>query len=312
MKSNKVIEGIVPVMITPFTEDNRIDYKSLERIVEWYIKMGADALFAVCQSSEMQHLSLNERAELARTVVKYVNGRIPVVASGHISDDPYDQIEELTAAVDSGADGIVLVSNHLDPHQRGTETFIGNLNWLIDKLPGDIPLGMYECPAPFRRLITDDELKYMADTGRFNMVKDVSCDLETIKNRIRITKESGISILNANAAIAWDAMKAGSKGFNGVLANFHPDLYKWLYTNGEKYPEEAEELATFLVLAACTESYGYPVIAKMYHKQIGNFDTVKSRAITYDVYERIWAIEPILNKLSQGTEFYREKIKNLK
>ncbi len=299
-------------MITPFTKDNRIDYKSLERIVEWYIKMGADALFAVCQSSEMQHLSLSERAELARTVVKYVDGRIPVVASGHISDDPYDQIEELTAAVDSGADGIVLVSNHLDPHQRGTETFIGNLNWLIDKLPRDIPLGMYECPAPFRRLLTDDELKYMADTGRFNMIKDVSCDLETIKRRVRITKESGISILNANAAIAWDAMKAGSKGFNGVLANFHADLYKWLYTNGEKYPEEAEELATFLILAACTESYGYPVLAKMYHKQIGNFDTVKSRAITYDVYERVWAIEPILNKLSQGTEFHREKIKNLK
>ena len=48
------IEGIIPVMITPFTANGQIDYPGLGRLVEWYIANGSDALFAVCQSSEMQ------------------------------------------------------------------------------------------------------------------------------------------------------------------------------------------------------------------------------------------------------------------
>lgn len=83
----KTINGIVPVMLTPFAADERIDYPALAKLIDWYLEKGVDALFAVCQSSEMQFLSLEERVELARFVVQRVNGRIPVIASGHISDD---------------------------------------------------------------------------------------------------------------------------------------------------------------------------------------------------------------------------------
>jgi len=307
----KKIEGIVPVMITPFTENDSIDYESLEALIEWYISHGADALFAVCQSSEMQYLSLQEKSELAKFVVRTVKGRVPVVTSGHTSDDPYGQLEELKVAVDSGADGIVLVSNHLDPGRKGTDTFIGNLKWLLERLPSDLPLGIYECPAPYRRLISDEELKVLADSGRFSFMKDVSCDLPTVQRRVAITKKSGMAILNANAAIAWDAMKAGSRGFNGVSTNFHPDLYKWLYCSSQDHPALAQELATFLVLAACTEAYGYPVLAKMYHKRLGNFKAIGSRTFPYDVHEKVWGVEAILDKLIEGTEAYRKKIANL-
>jgi 4-hydroxy-tetrahydrodipicolinate synthase len=75
-------------------------------------RQGADALFAIAQSSEMQFLTLAERAALGHFVVKQVAGRVPVVVSGHISDDPFSQIEELTAAARTGADGIVLVTTH--------------------------------------------------------------------------------------------------------------------------------------------------------------------------------------------------------
>ncbi len=304
----KKIEGIVPVMITPFTEAGEIDYGGLERLIEWYIANGADSLFAVCQSSEMQFLSIAERAALGQFVVKQAAGRVPVVVSGHISDDPYSQLEELTVAADSGADGVVLVTNHLDPKNRGTETFRGNLQWLLDRLPKDLPLGLYECPAPYRRLLSDDELRFCIDSGRFVLLKDVSCDLATVKRRVAMTAGTPFAILNANAAIAYDAMKAGSRGFNGVSTNFHPDLYKWLYTSGTKHPELADEVATFLVLAALAEAFGYPVLAKMYHQRIGTFASIKSRTITFDVRERFWALDAILDKVVAGTESMRAKI----
>lgn len=47
----KTIEGIIPVMLTPFTADNKIDYLGLKRLIDWYIENGADALFAVCQNA---------------------------------------------------------------------------------------------------------------------------------------------------------------------------------------------------------------------------------------------------------------------
>lgn len=307
MAVNK-IEGIIPVMITPFLESGEIDYAGMERLIEWYIANGSDALFAVCQSSEMQFLSVEERAALGKFVVKQAAGRVPVVVSGHISDDPYSQLEELTAAVDTGADGVVLVTNHLDPKNKGTETFRGNLQWLLDRLPKEVPLGLYECPAPYRRLLSDDELRFCIDSERFIMLKDVSCDLDTVKRRVAMSAGTPFAILNANAAIAYDAMKAGSRGFNGVFTNFHPDLYKWLYTSGTKHPELADEVATFLVLAALSEAFGYPVLAKMYHQRIGTFDSIKSRTITFDVRERFWALDAILDKVVAGTEAMRAKI----
>lgn len=306
--SKKAIEGIVPVMITPYLESGEIDYAGLERLIEWYIAHGSDALFAVCQSSEMQFLSIKERSELGRFVVKQAAGRVPVVVSGHISDDPYSQLEELTVAAETGADGVVLVTNHLDPKNRGSETFRGNLQWLLDRLPKDMPLGLYECPAPYRRLISDDELRFCIDSERFVLLKDVSCDLDTVKRRVAMTAGSPFAILNANAAIAYDAMKAGSRGFNGVFTNFHPDLYKWLYTSGTKHPELADEVATFLVLAALSEAFGYPVLAKLYHQRIGTFASIRSRTITFDVRERFWALDAILDKLVAGTEAMRAKI----
>ena len=306
--SKKAIEGIVPVMITPYLESGEIDYAGLERLIEWYIAHGSDALFAVCQSSEMQFLSIKERSELGKFVVKQAAGRVPVVVSGHISDDPFSQLEELTVAAETGADGVVLVTNHLDPKNRGSETFRGNLQWLLDRLPKDMPLGLYECPAPYRRLISDDELRLCIDSERFVLLKDVSCDLDTVKRRVAMTAGSPFAILNANAAIAYDAMKAGSRGFNGVFTNFHPDLYKWLYTSGTKHPELADEVATFLVLAALSEAFGYPVLAKLYHQRIGTFASIRSRTITFDVRERFWALDAILDKLVAGTEAMRAKI----
>ncbi|AZQ52918.1 dihydrodipicolinate synthase family protein [Burkholderia cenocepacia] len=307
-QSNVTIEGIVPVMLTPFDDAGAIDYAGLERLIEWYLAHGSDALFAVAQSSEMQFLSLAERAALARFVVERVAGRVPVVASGHISDDLDAQVAELCAAAESGAQGVVLVTNRLDPQRKGSAALLDHLHRLLARLPSDLPLGLYECPAPYRRLLSDDELRACIDTGRFVMLKDVSCDLATVKRRVALAEGSPLKILNANAAIAWDAMKAGSAGFNGVFTNFHPDLYQWLRTRGESNPALADELSTFLVVSAVSEALGYPALAKLYHQRIGTFGSIKCRAIDYDVRERFWALDAVLDKIVAGTEHFRRRI----
>ena len=46
-----LVQGVWPVMLTPFTESGEVDYTSLERLVEWYEENGVQGLFATCQSS---------------------------------------------------------------------------------------------------------------------------------------------------------------------------------------------------------------------------------------------------------------------
>ena len=82
-------------MLTPYTTGNRIDVQALERLTNWYIQQGVSGLFAVCQTSEMFLLSLEERELVAHTVVKAAAGRVPVIASGHVSDCEENQVEEL-------------------------------------------------------------------------------------------------------------------------------------------------------------------------------------------------------------------------
>lgn len=302
------IKGIIPVMLTPLTEANAIDYAGLENLIEWYIANGADALFAVAQSSEMQFLSLEERVALARFVARQAAGRVPVIASGHVSESREDQVAELTAIAATGVDGLVLVTNRFDPKGQGGTVFMDNLGHLLDALPKNLPLGLYECPAPFRRLLSDDELSFCAGSGRFAILKDVSCDLDTVKRRVALTKHSSLAIVNANAAIAFDAMRAGSAGFTGVFTNFHPDLYKWLLTQSAKHPALADELSVYLALAAMAEPMGYPKLAKLYHQRLGTFSCIRSRAVEFDIRERFWALDALLDKIMQGQASFRARI----
>ena len=91
---NKIVGGIYPTMITPY-KNGDIDYDAVNKLVDWYIENGCTGIFAVCQSSEMVYLSLEERVKLAESVVKAADGRINVVASGHISDSIDAQVEEI-------------------------------------------------------------------------------------------------------------------------------------------------------------------------------------------------------------------------
>ncbi|MGG6110831.1 dihydrodipicolinate synthase family protein [Pantoea allii] len=304
----KEINGVVPVMLTPFNAQNEIDWPGLERLIEWYLQKGVDALFAVCQSSEMQFLTLEERVKLGRFVVEKTAGRVPVIVSGHISDDIDDQRKELLAMASTGADALVLVTNHLDPKNQGSEVFYATLQTLLDALPESLPLGLYECPAPYRRLLTDDEFSWCARSGRFTVLKDVSCDLDTVKRRVALAEGTRLNIINANAAIAWPAMQAGSKGFSGVFTNFHPELYVWLYHHHAKDPALANELATFLSLTAVSETLGYPKNAKIFHQRLGTFESEACRVNKENVLEKFWGLGVILDQIRSGTEFYNNKI----
>ena len=260
---SKEYYGCWPTMITPFTDDNKVDYKAVNELVEWYIARGADGIFAVCQSSEMFFLSKQEKLDIAKAVKDAAAGRIKVIASGHTADDHQEQIDELGAMAEVGVDAVVLVSNRMAKQDEGPEVFNANAEDIFRQLP-DVTFGLYECPYPYLRLLTDDFLADCAKTGKLVFLKDVSCSKAIEKRRVELVKGTGMSLFCANTSTLLDALQYGYDGYNGVMANCHIDIYKWLYDNYKENPEKAREVMDWLTMAAVLEAHLYPVCAK-YH-----------------------------------------------
>lgn len=274
-------DGVWPTMITPYTENNEIDVRALEQMIEWYIRAGVSGLFAVCLSSEMLYLSLDERVQLARFVKETASGKIPVIASGHNSDDMADQIRELNAIAATGVDGLVLVVNRLAQKGETDAVWRKNLEYLLKYLPENVPLGFYECPLPYKRLIKPEQLAWYASTGRFLFLKDTSCDNEIVSSKLAAVSGTGLKIYNANSSTLLDSLRMGASGYSGVMANFHPDLYAWAVKNWKRGDALINELFDFLGVASLIERQFYPVNAKYYLQLEGIKINLFSRARNY-------------------------------
>lgn len=300
--------GVWPTMLTPLTETNKVDYEALESVIEWYIKNKVDGLFAVCQSSEMFFLSFEEKLEVAKFVKEKAKGRVPVIASGHTSDSFEDQVREVNLMAEIGVDAVVLITNRFAKEDESDEVWKSNLEKLLKEIPEDVALGFYECPFPYKRIISPELLKWCADTGRFYFLKDTSCDTLNIKAKLEAVKGTGLKIYNANTATLLETLKLGVEGYSGVMANFHPDLYVWLVNNWKRKPEEARRLSNFLSLASLIERQLYPVNAKYNLKLEGLNININSRSKNHNDFTATNRLE--VEQLFELTKEFSKEYKN--
>lgn len=254
--------GVWPVMLTPYTQKGEIDLDALYALTQWYIDSGVSGLFAACQSSEIYKLTLDERVAITKATLAAAKGRVPVIASGHVSDGMDEQVRELTAIAETGVDAVITITNHFAKPDEGEDVWLHNLETLMGRLDSKINLGAYECPAPYKRLLTPKMLKFMAESGRFYFLKDTCCDAAVIKERLDIIKGSNLALYNANSTTLLETLRAGARGFSGVMANMHPELYVWL--TAHIHHPNADMVGAAITVGSLIERQMYPVNAK-YH-----------------------------------------------
>lgn len=259
----EIRKGIYPTMLVAYKENGEIDYDAMGELIEWYIKEGVHGIFALCQSTEIVYLSLEERLKLGKFVMDKVAGRVPVVMSGMTADTLEGQIEEAKLIAALKPDALVLLSNRIDNDSQYTLT--EKIEILMKELPEDMPLGIYEIPVPYKRLITDEELEFMAKSGRFAFIKDTCCDMEIMLRRAQIVKDYSFGLFNANAATVLDTLRIGYAGFSGIMANIHPALYVWLFEN--QNDPLADRLIHYIAMTSVIEARCYPIIAKRYLRE---------------------------------------------
>ncbi len=275
MMNNNFPGGVWPVMMTPFTKENEVDYDALEQLIEWYIANGVSGLFAVCQSSEMFFLSLEERVGIARFVKEKANGRVPVIASGHISDSFDDQVKELKLVAETGVDAVILITNRLAAKEESDEVWLANLKKLMKELPEEVKLGFYECPYPYKRVMSKEVTEWCAQIGRFYFLKDTSCDIHNIADKLEVCKGTSLKLYNANTATLLESLQLGAAGYSGVMANMQCRLYDKLTADYQK--EDLSRLSDILTICAMVEYQCYPVNAKFYLQQEGVLRGIATR-----------------------------------
>ena len=252
-------------MLTPFRENKTIDFRALDLLTEFYIESGAQGLFANCLSSEMFELTPQERLAVIRAVVRRVGGKIPIVATGTFGGQVKDQAEFIKKICDLGADAAILITSLLVRKKQDESRLEINILRLAGLLPG-IPLGLYECPVPYKRILSAKLTGKLASTERFLYLKDTTCNTSEIKAKINAVSGTALAIFNANTPTALDSLKAGADGLSAISANFFPEFYTWLYRNfrNEKLADQVNYLSDELTMMDAITRINYPMNAKVF------------------------------------------------
>lgn len=257
-------------MLTPFTATNHVDISGLERLTALYLDAGSNGMFANCLSSEMYQLTDEERLLITQTVVKCCQDKVPVVATGTFSRDLSTNAEFIKRIYDTGVQAVILISSMLVEPDENEEVLKWRLEQLLE-LTADIPLGVYECPIPYKRLLSPALMTWMAETGRFVYHKDTSCNSPAIYRKADAVKDTGFGLYNADTTTALDSLDAGFRGISPISGNFYPEPYSYLlreyWTNGRT--DELNRLHAMLTMMDRVTHNYYPYAAKVFLQRRG-------------------------------------------
>ncbi|RFS21926.1 dihydrodipicolinate synthase family protein [Chitinophaga silvatica] len=220
----------VPVMITPFNLKAQIDLGAVEALVDFYLEAGVEGFFANCLSSEMYSISEDERLELTQHVVRYVNGRVPVVATGSFGLTINDKSIFTKKIYDTGVDSVIMITGHFANVDESDDILLERFDQLFSQT-GNIPLGLYECPAPYKRVITPAILKTLLSTNRLIYHKDTSCNVDQVKAKLDVVAGSRLEFYDAHTPNAVPSMQMGAAGMSSISGNFYPEILVWLCKN---------------------------------------------------------------------------------
>jgi 4-hydroxy-tetrahydrodipicolinate synthase len=205
-------------MITPFREDNMIDYPALERIINHLIAGGVDYLVCLGTTGEAITLSAQECREVLDFTIKVNAGRVPIVAGFFGSNHTARLIEELQQYDFEGVSAIMSSSpSYNKPNQEGIFQ-----HYMAVAAVAPLPLIIYNVPGRTASNVTADTLLRLAQSSpKFIAVKEASSDLVQAMQILKCRPE-GFLVLSGDDPLTLPLLGCGADGVISVIGNAYP------------------------------------------------------------------------------------------
>lgn len=214
-----MFRGTGTALITPFKK-GRVDFESLERLVEFQIRNGVDFLVVLGTTGEATTISSTEKRKIIRFCVERVAGRIPIVV-GTGSNCTQTTVELSHVALSLGADAVLIVTPYynkppqdgLYEHYRTVASRLGSGQIIIYNVPGRT--GVNILPETVIRL---------AEIPNIVGIKEASgnqAQVDALIKNVKRTRQD-FAVLSGNDDQAFHLVNAGGDGVISVLSNVAP------------------------------------------------------------------------------------------
>jgi 4-hydroxy-tetrahydrodipicolinate synthase len=215
--SHSKFSGTGVAIITPFNEDNSVDFPGLERMVEYCIKGKVNNIVVLGTTGESVTLNKKEKFEIVDTVVKTVSKRVPIIV-GIGGNNTMDVLEGIKTINLSGIDGILSVVPYYNkPNQNG---LFEHYKAIAQVSP--LPVIMYNVPGRTGINMSAETTNKLAhDYSNLVAVKEASGNMQQIMEILR-DKPSNFEVISGDDALTFPMIALGATGVISVVANAFP------------------------------------------------------------------------------------------
>ncbi len=208
--------GSIVAIVTPMNVDGSVDFKALDRLVDFHIDNRTDGIVAVGTTGESSTLSVDEHMEVVRRVIQTARKRVPVIA-GTGANSTTEAIELTRSAQRAGADACLLVTPYYNkPPQEG---LYRHFKLIAETVA--IPQILYNVPGRTACDMKPETVARLAEIPNIVGLKEASGSLERNRELVKLVGTQ-LSLLSGDDDLAVESTLAGFKGVISVTANVAP------------------------------------------------------------------------------------------
>lgn len=224
-----VFTGSGVALVTPMNQDGSINYDALERLVEFHIQNGTDAIIACATTGESPVLNHEEHCSIVKFIVEKAKKKIPIIASSGSNDTRY-AVELSKALQNAGADALLLITPYYNKTSQAG--LVRHFNYIADRV--DLPMILYNVPSRTGCNILPETYAELAKHPNIVATKEANGNLAACARTISLCGDN-LTVYSGEDNETLPILSLGGKGVISVFANIFPKEMKQIcmdYLNG--------------------------------------------------------------------------------
>lgn len=215
--ARNIFKGLGIALVTPFTVNGEVDYKAIQRLVEYQIQNGADFLCILATTGETPCLSAEEKNNIKKLVIETNRGRLPILM-GCGGNNTRAVVEELKTSDWTGIDGVLSVCPFYNkPSQEG---LYQHFKAIAEASP--LPVVLYNVPGRTGiNMKSETTVRLARDCENIVAIKEASGSLEQVDEIIK-NKPERFDVISGDDALTFSMVASGAAGSISVIGNALP------------------------------------------------------------------------------------------